>query len=580
MKIDNFFAELKRRNVYKVAVAYAVIAWLLIQAASILFPTFEAPTWVMKVFVALVALGFPIALVIAWAFEITPEGVTRTDQSSPASTQRAGRVWIYVVLVGAAFSLGLFFLGRYTAGNFGAGSPATGSEKSLAVLPLVNQSGDASQEYFSDGLSEELINVLGQIRELRVIGRNSSFRFKGKGEDSRAIGETLRVANVLEGSVRKAGDRVRISVQLVDTANDSQRWSQTYDRELKDVFAVQEEIAKAVAEQLRVTLLGSATNALARPSNVNLEAYNAYLQGKFYFAQRNAAADAKALTFFEEAIRLDPDYAEAYFAMSRCHSSRAFFQGVKGKEEYEVARQATLKAAALKPGLAEAHAQLAYYDVMVDGDLAAAEGELTRISSEETVVLVMRSLVRRARGDLQGSAALQRRVIDSDPLWVTWYTNLAAELIHLGQYDDAESALRKAIELQPGAQLIHANFSLLALLRGQADVAVREAQLEPEGIWREVYVALAQHAQGDQAAADLALDKLIAARGDNFPVQIALVYAGRRDTGKLFEWLDRAYTARQPLMAWYTISHPLLKPYYGNPRFVELCKKLGFPVPK
>src|SRR5256714_1399125 len=392
----SFFAELKRRNVYKVAVAYAVIAWLLIQAASILFPTFEAPTWVMKVFVALVALGFPIAVVIAWAFEITPEGVTRTDQSSHASTQRAGRVWIYVVLVGAAFSLGLFFLGRYTAGNFGAGSPATGSEKSLAVLPLVNQSGDASQEYFSDGLSEELINVLGKIRELSILGRNASFRFKVKTEDSRAIGQVMRVANVLEGSVRKAGDRVRMSVRLVDTANDSQRWSQSYDREVKDVFAVQEEIAKAVAEQLRVTLLGSATNALARPSNVNLDAYNAYLQGKFYFAQRNAAADVKALAFFEEAIRLDPNYAEAYLALSRSHSSRAFFQGVKGREEYEVARQATLKAVALKPGFAEARAQLAYYHVMVDWDVAAAERELASVSSEETIVLVMRALILRA----------------------------------------------------------------------------------------------------------------------------------------------------------------------------------------
>src|SRR5947207_2692940 len=576
----SFFSELKRRNVYKVAVAYAVIAWLLIQAASILFPTFEAPTWVMKVFVALVALGFPIALVIAWAFEITPEGVTRTDQSSNSPTERAGRVWIYVVLVGAAFSLGLFFLGRYTAGNVGAASPATASEKSIAVLPLVNQSGDASQEYFSDGLSEELINVLGQIRELRVIGRNSSFRFKGKMDDSRVIGQALRVANVLEGSVRKAGDRVRISVQLVDTTSDSQRWSQSYDRELKDVFGVQEEIAKAVADQLRVTLLGGATNALARPSNVNLDAYNAYLQGKFYFAQRTAAADAKALTFFEEAIQLDPNYAEAYLALSRSRSSQGFSEGVKGKEKYELARQATLKAVALKPGLAEAHAQLAYYNVMVDWDIAAAEHELASISSEETIVLNTRALLRRMLGDSAGAVSLGRRVIDSDPLWVAWYSNLAATLVQLDQYDDAESTLHKAMELQPGAQNIHFQFSLIAFLRGQADIALREAQLEPEGIWREVYVTLAHQARGDQAAADAALDKLIAARGDNFPLQIALVYGGRRDTGKLFEWLDRAYNARQPLMAWYTISHPLLKPYHGDPRFVELCKKIGFPVPK
>jgi len=578
MAHPNFFAELKRRNVYKVAVAYAVVGWLVIQIATSTFPVLEIPNWATKLVIAVVLLGFPVALVIAWAFEMTPEGMKRTedirpDEKLPQWSRRKFAAFILVVVICAAALLGYqVFRAKPAAAPL--------AEKSIAVLPLVNQSGDPNQEYFSDGLSEELINVLGQIHELRVIGRNSSFRFKGKAEDSRAIGDALRVANVLEGSVRKAGDRVRISVQLVDTANGSQRWSQSYDRELKDVFAVQEEIAKAVAEQLRVTLLGSATNALARPSNVNLDAYNAYLQGKFYFAQRNASADAKALTFFEEAIRLDSNYAEAYLALSRSRSSRAFFQGVKGKEEYELARQATLKAVALKPGLTEARAQLAYYQVLVDWDIAAAERELASVSSEETIVLNTRALIRRARGDSPGAVPLQRRVIDSDPLWVTWYINLAATLVQVGQYDDAESALRKAMELQSGAQSIHSTFSLLALLRGQTDLALREAQLEPEGIWRDVYVALAQHARGDQAAADAALDKLIAAQGDNFPIQVALVYAGRRESEKLFEWLDRAYAARQPLMAWYAVSHPLLKPYYGDRRFVEFCNKIGVTVPK
>ncbi|MCA1659736.1 MAG: hypothetical protein LC642_04235, partial [Verrucomicrobiaceae bacterium] len=282
----------------------------------------------------------------------------RVEKGIGAAIQRGGRAWIYVVIIGAALSVGLFFLGRYTAGNFGAASSTIGRDKSIAVLPLVNQSGDPAQEYFSDGLSEELINVLGQIRELRVIGRNSSFRFKGKTDDSRVIGQALRVANVLEGSVRKAGDRVRISVQLVDTATDSQRWSQTYDRGLKDVFAVQEEIAKSVADQLRVTLVGGAGDALARPSNQNLDAYNLYLQGQFYFGHRNPESNAKALSFFEDAIRLDPNYAEAYAAKARALSSAAFPLGVKGREGYEQARRAAMTAVALKPGLGVAHGML------------------------------------------------------------------------------------------------------------------------------------------------------------------------------------------------------------------------------
>jgi serine/threonine-protein kinase len=343
---------------------------------------------------------------------------------------------------------------------------------------------------------------------------------------------------------------------------------------------VQEEIAKSVADELRVTLLGNATNALARPSNVNLDAYNAYLQGKFYFAQRNAAGDAKALPLFEEAIRLDPNYAEAYLAISRCHSSLGFFQGVKGKTEYELARQASLKAVALKPSLADAHAQLAYYLVMVDWDVAAAEGELARTPGEGTIVLNIRSLVHRVRGDPGETARIQRKIIDLDPEWVPWYTNLASALIQLGQYDEAESVLRKALELQPGAQTIHSNFSLVALLRGQSDIALREAQLDPPGIWRETYTALAQHGRGDTAAADAALKNLLATGGDNFPFQVALVYAGRRETEKLFEWLDRAYAARQPLLSNYIASHPLLKPYYSDPRFVELCRKIGVTVSK
>src|SRR4029077_182570 len=219
MKIANLFAELRRRNVYKVAVAYAVVAWLLVRAASILFPTFEAPGWVMKVFVAVVAAGFPIALILAWAFELTPEGLKRTEFADELPTKvPRNRAWIYVVTIGAAISIGLFFLGRYTATSKQSGSIEVPA-KSIAVLPLVNTSGDAANDYFSDGLSEELIAVLAKIPGLKIIGRSSSFLFKGKSDDSRAIGEKLGVTNLLEGSVRKQGDRVRIVAELINAAD-------------------------------------------------------------------------------------------------------------------------------------------------------------------------------------------------------------------------------------------------------------------------------------------------------------------------------------------------------------------------
>ena len=248
MNARSFFTELKRRNVYKVAVAYAVVGWLLIQVATQVFPFLEIPNWMIRLVILLTAFGFPVALIIAWAFELTPEGIKRTEAADAARQHSRGGVWIAVVVIAAMLSLGLFFLGRYTAGR---GTPrqseaaaALNPQKSIAVLPLVNTSGDPSNEYFSDGLSEELIAVLAKIPELKVIGRSSSFFFKGKSGDSAAIGQKLGVANLIEGSVRKQGDRVRIVAELISAADGRSLWTETYDRELKDVFAVQAEIAK------------------------------------------------------------------------------------------------------------------------------------------------------------------------------------------------------------------------------------------------------------------------------------------------------------------------------------------------
>jgi TolB-like protein len=302
-----FFGELKRRNVYKVAVAYAVVGWLLIQVATQVFPFLEIPNWAIRFVIFATAIGFPVALLIAWAFELTPEGIKRTEDADAARQQSRSGVWIAVVVVAAALSLGLFFLGRYTAGR--ATSPvseaATASYalKSIAVLPLVNTSGDPTNEYFSDGLSEELIAVLAKIPDLRVIGRSSSFFFKGKSADSAAIGQKLGVANLIEGSVRKQGDRVRIVAELISAADGRSLWSETYNRELKDVFAVQTEIAKSVAEQMKVKLLGERQQSDAAPATENLAAHNAVLQADFYFKQLTPESVQRAIQFLEEAIK-------------------------------------------------------------------------------------------------------------------------------------------------------------------------------------------------------------------------------------------------------------------------------------
>ena len=574
-----FFQELKRRNVYKVAVAYAVVAWLLVQAASILFPTFDAPSWVMKVFVALVAAGFPIALVIAWAFELTPEGIKRTDKDVTVPKQRGSRTWIYVVLVGAALSIGLFFLGRYTASNPAPrqSEAATVSEKSIAVLPLVNQSGDPAQEYFSDGLTEELINGLGQIPELRVIGRNSSFHLKGKGGDSRAIGQALGVAHLLEGSVRKMGDRVRIGVQLVNAVDGSQRWSDTYNRELKDIFAVQEEIAKAVADQLRVRLLGDAAAVTSKPSNQNLTAYNAFLQAKSHFEKANPPSVTEALAPLDEAIRLDAKYAEAYALKARALNFLAVRGGAFSRQQFEDARAAARAALALKPDLASARAAMAYIYIFGDWNFAAAEAELNAVRQKDASALNNLGTLRAIQGRLDETIALRQEAVRLEPLYADFHRIIGNSLVRVGRLDEAEAAFRKALELQPEARQAHGPLALLALLRGDLDRALKETELQrdPGGIW----FAIVRFARGEREEADAALQALIETHADR-AVNIAAVYAFRGEADQMFDWLNRAYEQREPTLVSTLGLHPFFMRYYSDPRFAELCRKTGVTLPK
>ncbi len=465
----------------------------------------------MKVFVAIIAAGFPIALILAWAFELTPEGIKRTEFANelPAKAPR-NRAWIYVVTIGGAISIGLFFLGRYTATSKQSGSVEVPA-KSIAVLPLVNTSGDPGNDYFSDGLSEELIAVLAKIPGLKIIGRSSSFLFKGKSDDSRTIGEKLGVTNLLEGSVRKQGDRVRIVAELINAADGRALWSETYDRELKDVFAVQSEIATAVTEQLKIKLLGAPAKSDAAPSNDNLAAYNALQQGTFYFRLSTEEGTRKATEFYGEAIRLDPRYALAYAQLSAAWRQLAatwLAGGAEANEGYAKARNAAQTALSLAPDLAAAHEALGFVLVTPDLDFAAAEAEFRKaekLAPADAGPKFALSFLFAAQGRLAEAENIMRQTLALDPLGVTRYLNLARILIAGGRYDEAEAALRKAIELQPAAARLHAYLTTLDVIRGNAAAALQDAQLEPKGFWQDYALALAQQIQSDRAAADAAL---------------------------------------------------------------------------
>jgi TolB-like protein/tetratricopeptide (TPR) repeat protein len=584
----NFFTELKRRNVYKVAAAYAVVAWLLMQVASQIFPFFEIPNWVVRLVVLLLILGFPVVLIIAWAFEVTPEGIQRTEAADAAGQRSRGVVWIYIVLTGAALSVGLFFVGRYTAGHATPrhdASPARTEaataipQKSIAVLPLVNESGDPKDEYFSDGLSEELIAALAQISGLKVIGRSSSFRFKDGKEEPKTIGEKLGVSTLLEGTVRKQGDRVRIVAELVNAADGIALWTRTFDRELKDIFAVQEEIARAVAESLRVTLLGSNDRLAERAAPNSVEAHNAYLQGHFHFQRRNLEDFRKAVSYFDQAIRLDPDYALAYAERSEAWSFIGDLTGQRATA-WPTAKSDAEKAVAIAPALAEAHAALGWVRFFIDWKFAEGLSELKRAKELSPANPTANDLLARVivyLGQVDEAERHARHAVELDPLSVTAQGNLGRVLFVAGKLDEADAVARKAAELQPAAAGNHRYQVHVAVERGDGETALREAQLEPNEGYRRFELALAHYVRGDRAAADAALADLIANGRDQLAYQIAEVYAVRGEKEKAFEWLQISFDNHDTGTLTLLID-PLLRGLRDDPRYKNLVAKLGLPA--
>jgi len=581
-----FFGELKRRNVYKVAVAYAVVGWLLIQVATQVFPFLEISNWAIRLVIFVTALGFPVALIIAWAFELTPEGVKRTEDADAARQHSRGGVWIAVVVVAATLSLGLFFLGRYTAGTSTPRSsePATASnpQKSIAVLPLVNTSGDPSNEYFSDGLSEELIAVLAKIPELKVIGRSSSFLFKGKSDDSKAIGEKLGVAHLIEGSVRKQGDRVRIVAELINAHDGRSLWSETYDRELKDIFAVQNEIATAVADQMKVKLLGQSARTAAVGSSENPEAHNAVLQSDFYFQQQTADSVRKSISLLQDAVRLDPNYALAYAKLSQAwRQYAASFAIEDASKAYEEARQAADKAVSLAPDLVDVRMTVGLLAMNPGLDFPAADKEFRQVlqsSPNNAAAKNGLTLSLLAQGRFTEAEEACRQALLLDPLLTNLWFNLGRITVGTGRYKEAGEAFRKGLELQPNASRFHTYLATLDVLQNRPAQATANAQLENEGFWRDYAVALVQQAQGDQSAADARLKDFIAKDSNGGAFQIAVLYAIRKEPNQMFKWLDTAYNARDSGLTQLAVT-PFFRPYRDDPRFTALCQKLNVQVP-
>jgi serine/threonine-protein kinase len=424
-----------------------------------------------------------------------------------------------------------------------------------------------------------LIAALAQISGLKVIGRSSSFRFKDRKEEPKAIGEKLGVSTLLDGTVRKQGDRVRIVAELVNAADGIQLWTRTFDRELKDIFAVQQEIAAAVAASLKITLLGSEKRPTANSPTKSTEAHNAYLLGHYYFQRRNLDDYRRAVAHFDEAIRLDPDYALAYAERSEAWT---FIGDLTGQREpaWSKARTDAEKAVAIAPALAEAHAALGWVRFFIDWKFAEGLSELKRAkelspANPTANDLLARVIVYLGRVD---EAELQaRHAVELDPLSVIAQGNLARVLLFAGKLDEADAAARKAAELQPASASSHRWQVVVAVLRGDRETALREAQLEPDEGYRRFELALAQQLQGDRQAADAALADLIANGRDQLAYQIAEVYAVRGEKDKAFEWLQIAFDDHDTGTLALLVD-PLLRGLRDDPRYKNLLAKLGLPA--
>ena len=465
MKINNFFSELKRRNVYKVAVAYAVVGWLLVQVTTQVFPIFEIPNWALRLIVLAIILGFPIALVIAWAFELTPQGLKRTeDVDVAAQSRRKSYTWIYVVVIGAALSLGLFFLGRYVIGSKRTpqlSEAATGSsipQKSIAVLPFENLSDDKGAAYFADGIQDEILTKLAGIADLKVISRTSTAKYKSKPEDLKTVSQQLGVATVLEGSVQKANDKVRVNVQLIDARADSHLWAKTYDRDLADVFAIQSEVAQEIADSLQAKLSPAEANTLATAPTKDTAAYDLFLKGEY--EERLADSSLKpesfdqAAAWYRQAIARDPNFA---LAMARLVQNRiAYHWFVEQMSEAELAQVRSMaeQAVALAPNLAQVHVALGqfYYHGYRQYDQALVEfNRALQLQPSASAALEYSGYVHRRQGQWEHCLAELKRALEADPRNASLAANVSNTYIPLRMWKEAARAARHSLELDPYA---------------------------------------------------------------------------------------------------------------------------------
>src|SRR5438105_11886622 len=481
----NFFAELKRRNVNKVAVAYVVAGWALSQGIAQVFPVFDIPNWAVRLIVLLIIIGLPIALVLAWSFELTPQGIKRTEDVDlvAAAQQPKKRTWIFVVIIGAAVSIGLFLLGRFSAfsGVPRQSEAATASNKSIAVLPFDNLSRDPDNAYFCEGVQDEILTRLAKVADLKVISRTSTQHFKSTPENLPQIAKQLGVTNILEGSVQKAKDQVRVNVQLINALTDAHLWAEIYDRKLTDIFSVESDIAKTIADTLQAKLTGSEQTLIAKTPTANSEAYELYLKGRFFWNKRTGADLRKAIDYFNQAIAKDPNYALAYSGLADSYALLSVFGAAAPQDSIPQARVAAKKALELDNTLAEAHASsgriLGPFDFEFDRSITEFERAIQLNPNYAMAHHWLSWGPLTALAQFDRAIAEGKRAVELDPLSLINNADLGGNVyFNSRRYDEAIAQLRKTMEIDPRFYIAHYYLGQAFQLKGQLTEAIAEYQ--------------------------------------------------------------------------------------------------------
>jgi TolB-like protein/tetratricopeptide (TPR) repeat protein len=590
---EDFVAELKRRRVVRALAVWGVLSFAILQVYEPLMHGLHLPEWTLSFVIVVLALGFPATAALAWVFDLKATGIERTAPASPAGLApgRGPRRLRLALLLGgiglvAAAPGVLYFLRR----SGGERRPAEGAASavapkgppSIAVLPFANLSSDKDQEYFADGIAEEILNALAQIDGLRVAGRTSSFAFKGRNEDLAGIAQKLRVGTVLEGSVRKDGTRVRVTAQLINASDGYHLWSQTFDRELTGVFAIQDEIARSVVAALRGRLLPASAPAPQPRPTTNPEAYSKYLLGRHLIAVSDPKSLAQAVTALQQSVALDPGYAPAWASLAYASFWLVQVESNNPDSAAYVARAkvAADRAVALGPDLADAYAIRGFLRVNSAWDWKRAEADMEKALAlgltDGNLLRLNYRFVMAPQGRLTEAVTALQRVVERDPLSSAAWSSLATLLTYQRRHEEAASAFRRALEISPGNPISQSLVAYNLALQGRKDESILAAREVKEEGWRLIAEAVAYDSLGRRVEADRAIDELQRKEGGTMAYQVATFYGLRGDADRSFQWLDRALRQEDGGMSDLLIE-PALSGLRPDPRFQALLERMSLP---